>query len=260
MQYSEIQLHGLTLRYADAANVGAPLVLIGGIGMALESGARLAQAVAKRHIRSIGLELPGAGSGQLWRLADYADLLAEWLTEIGIEQAVVMGVSWGGALAQEFARRHPSRLSHLVLAATTPGMVMLPGTPKALSSFLRPKLYRKKHKVSDSDPESDSTTSRVSLNLDFTKVGWQMLAAAGWTSIHWLHRIQQPVLIIQGTDDELVRPANARLLNSRLPNSQLEFIEGGGHLCAYTQVDRVAELVADFMQLNADADYARTRR
>ena len=78
---------------------------------------------------TITLDMPGVGKSQMprWpiRLPSHADVIAEMLQQLGIEQVDVFGVSWGGALAQEFALRHPSMVRRLILAATSPGPVLL---------------------------------------------------------------------------------------------------------------------------------------
>lgn len=248
MQTRQIEVAGEVLNYAEYPGSGIPLLLMGGIGMALDSLQKPARAFADQGLRCMSLELPAARGLRPLRLRDYADLLAEWLGLVGIERLPVMGVSWGGALAQEFVRRHPGRVSHLVLVSTTPGMAMLPGQAKALFGFLSPGLYRA--------PREKSGRERV--HLDVSKAGWQMLAAAGWTSIHWLHRIKQPALVINGTRDTLVRPANARILAARLPNAQLELIKGAGHLCAYSQAPEVARRVKLFLDSNAPGGGGQT--
>lgn len=248
MKVQEISLADRILRYAQGPGSGAPLVLIGGIGMALESMEKPAQAFADLGLCCLSLALPRSPAKKLWRLHDYADLLAQWLDYLQIEQLPVMGVSWGGALAQEFARRHPQRVSQLVLVSTSAGLFMLPGTPKALASFLRPRLYR--------TPRAESKSDRIHVNA--VQVGWQMLAATGWTSIHWLHRLEQPALVISGKRDNLTRPVNARLLAARLPNAQLEMIENAGHMCAYSRAPDVAKLVKSFLDSTGVADGEQT--
>src|SRR5436305_615502 len=64
------------------------------------------------------------------------------LDQLGHAQADVLGLSWGGALAQQFALRCPSRVRRLVLAATSPGALMVPGHPRALARMLTPRRHR----------------------------------------------------------------------------------------------------------------------
>jgi pimeloyl-ACP methyl ester carboxylesterase len=84
---------------------------------------------------------------------------------------------------------------------------------------------------------------------------FQLLAGVGWTSIHWLHKIRQPTLIMSGAEDPLVPTANARILAALVPNNRLFIVPGGGHLFMLHSLDTVAPVVRDF--LDADAPLAR---
>jgi poly(3-hydroxyoctanoate) depolymerase len=73
----------------------------------------------------------------------------------------------------------------------------------------------------------------------------QLLAGTGWTSIHWLHRIRQPV--ITGQHDPLVPPINGRILAALLPNAQLVEVDCG-HLFLLTRPDEVAAIIDLFLR------------
>ena len=64
-------------------------------------------------------------------------LLAGLLDQLDYEQADVLGISWGGGLAQQFALSRPDRVRRLVLVATGPGSIMVPGHPRVLVRMLR---------------------------------------------------------------------------------------------------------------------------
>ena len=59
---------------------------------------------------------------------------------------------------------------------------------------------------------------------------YKLYAAAGWSSLPWLHRVKQPTLVVAGDDDPSVPVLNARILAARLPDARLHVIKGGGHL------------------------------
>ena len=75
----------------------------------------------------------------------------------------------------------------------------------------------------------------------------QLLAGTGWTSIHWLHRIRQPVLVMTGQHDPLVPPINGRILAALLPNAQLVEVDCG-HLFLLTRPDEVAAIIDPFLR------------
>ena len=87
---------------------------------------------------------------------------------------------------------------------------------------------------------------------------WQMLAAAGWTSVLWLHRIKQPTLVMMGEDDPIVPVINGRILTSLLPNARLFTIDDG-HLFLLSRIEDTVPIIRDFLrQSDAEAVTAIT--
>jgi pimeloyl-ACP methyl ester carboxylesterase len=72
--------------------------------------------------------------------------------------------------------------------------------------------------------------ARLARPPDVLGYAYQLYAAAGWTSLPWLHRVRQPTLIVAGDDDPAVPLLNARLLAARLPDARVHVVKGGGHL------------------------------
>src|SRR5260370_33071806 len=110
-----------------------PLLLCNGIGASLELFQPFVDALDPRR-GVIRFDMPGIGGSpgpvvpyHLWTLAP---LLSGLLDQLGHQQADVLGVSWGGGLAQQFAVRCPSRGPRPVLVATPPGALMVPGHPR----------------------------------------------------------------------------------------------------------------------------------
>ena len=79
----------------------------------------------------------------------------------------------------------------------------------------------------------------------------QLTAAAGWTSLPWLHRIRTPVLVLSGDADPIVPPVNARILAARLPEAELEIVPGAGHLLLMERPTVVAARISDFLGTGA---------
>jgi len=74
----------------------------------------------------------------------------------------------------------------------------------------------------------------------------QMLAAVGWTSIHWLHRLPQPTLILTGRDDPIVPCLNGGIMAWLIPDSRLHIFEDG-HLGLVTSAEELAPIVRTFL-------------
>jgi pimeloyl-ACP methyl ester carboxylesterase len=75
---------------------------------------------------------------------------------------------------------------------------------------------------------------------------YQLVAAAGWTSLPFLPAISQPTLIVAGDDDPIIPLANARLMNLLIPRSQLH-VYHGGHLGLATEAAELAPVVDAFL-------------
>ncbi|MBO9377146.1 alpha/beta fold hydrolase [Sphingomonas histidinilytica] len=115
-----VQLDGERLHYLEAgAGEGAPLVLLHTGGASAHEFEDVVPLLADRH-RVIAWDMPGHGdSDPLWRqrsIERYADDLRAFLDALGIERAILVGVSIGGYIAMDFARRWPERVARAVLA------------------------------------------------------------------------------------------------------------------------------------------------
>ena len=86
-------------------------------------------------------------------------------------------------------------------------------------------------------------TARLGSRLGYF---YQMLGAVGWTSILWLHKLQQPTLILHGDDDPLVPLVNAKIIHRLIPHSEL-YIFHDGHLGIGTSAQELAQVVDQFL-------------
>jgi pimeloyl-ACP methyl ester carboxylesterase len=142
-----LNVGGRVLRVATRdGNPGRPpLLLCNGIGGRLELFQPFADALDPRR-GVIRFDVPGIGGSPApvvpYHLATLAPTLAGLLDQLGVARADVLGISWGGGLAQQFALSQPDRVHRLVLVATGPGALMVPGHPKVLLHMLTPRRHR----------------------------------------------------------------------------------------------------------------------
>ncbi|HOY36063.1 MAG TPA: poly(3-hydroxyalkanoate) depolymerase [Piscinibacter sp.] len=238
---------------------GVPLLMFNGIGGSIELLEPLARSMPAREV--IVFDVPGVGHSPMPRLPYRLRTLARWaegvLDHYGHAQADVLGVSWGGAAAQEFARFASARCRRLILCATATGMLMVPGHPKAIAKMVTPRRYMSKdHAIKISgDIYGGDFRHRPELAADFMKhVKWQsrwgyylqIAAATGWTSAHWLSRLKQRTLVMAGRDDPLIHMFNARLMRLLIPNSELKVFDCG-HLFLMTRPDESVRAINEFL-------------
>lgn len=198
------------------------------------------------------------------RFSGLARLSANLLDRLGYGTVDIAGVSWGGALAQQFAWQYPARCRRLILAATSPGAFMVPGRLDVLAKLATPARYLSQIRMRDIAPDIYGGEVRDRPHLvrkhaarvippTFRGYVYQIAAGMGWTSIHWLHRLKQPTLILAGDDDPLVPTANARLMSMLIPNSQVHIVRGGGHLFMIHLLDEFIPKVKEFLRADDTA-------
>ena len=245
----------------DTSGAVTPLLLFNGIGANLElAGPMIARLDAA--LETVIFDVPGTGRSPApkrpYRMFWLARLARRLLDHLGYGEVDVMGVSWGGALAQQFAIQYPRRVRRLVLAATAMGApTMVPGRPRVLLKMVDPRRYVDKGYMARVAPELyggrlRSDPDAIKLFTDHARGGdrrgyrYQLLAMAGWTSLPWLWRIKHPTLVLAGNDDPLVPLINARLHTWLLRNAQLHVFDDG-HLFLLTQAQETAEVVSGFV-------------
>ena len=142
-----LTVRGRVLRVAvrDGDPDWPPLLLCNGIGVSLELLQPFVDALDPRR-GVIRFDMPGVGGSPApvvpYHLITTGPLLAGLLDQLGHERADVLGISWGGGLAQQFALSRPDRVRRLVLVATAPGALMVPGHPRVLRHLLTPRRHR----------------------------------------------------------------------------------------------------------------------
>jgi poly(3-hydroxyalkanoate) depolymerase len=274
-----LELPGRVLRVAVRAGKPEwpPLLLCNGIGARLELLQPFVDALHPQR-EVVRFDMPGIGGSpppvmpyHLWTLAP---LLSGLLDQLGYQQADVLGISWGGGLAQQFAMRYPDRVRRLVLVATATGTLMVPGHPRVLRHMLTPRRHRDPAHAAaiageiygGSMRDGASRTSQLLHATASPGPGrgyyYQLLAAAGWTSLPLLPLVRQPTLILAGDDDPLTPLANARIMHRLIPRSELH-IYHGGHLDLVSEPRRMAAIVETFLTAgtgSADGTPARHRR
>src|SRR5580698_6680620 len=205
-----------------------PLLLCNGIGASLELFQPFVDALdPKRPV--IRFDMPGIGGSPApvvpYHLATLPSLLAGLLDQLGYQQADVLGISWGGGLAQQFALSRPDRVRRLVLVATAPGALMVPGNPRVLVRMLTPRRHRDPGyaariagELYGGSARKDPIVARDLLHAT-TRLGpargyfYQLISTLGWTSLPWLPKLRPPTLIMAGDDDPIIPVINARIMH-----------------------------------------------
>jgi len=253
---------GQRIRVNVRHGTGVPLVLCNGIGASLEVLDPLVEQLnpASTVVR---FDVPGSG-GSPTSLLPYGFPYLAWvlgrvLSKLGIGVVDVLGLSWGGALAQQFAFQNPRRCRRLVLAATGTGALMVPAHPRILAKMVTPRRF--------SDPDYAATIAGelyggtvrahgedvaqlfVRQLYAGSKIGYlhQLLAGAVWTSLFALPAVRQQTLIVAGTDDPIIPVINAHIMKALLPHSRL-YLHSGGHIDLVHNATELAPVIDSFLR------------
>jgi poly(3-hydroxyalkanoate) depolymerase len=239
----------------------APLLLINGIGASLELLQPLVDELDPA-LEVIRFDAPGVGGSPLplgpYRFGGLCGLIVRMLTMLGHDRADVLGISWGGGVAQHLAAFQRDHCRRLVLVSTATGSLMVPAKPTVLARLVTPRRYLDRGYLERAAAELYGGTARTdpervtaAMHAD-NRVGsvrgylYQIVAGAGWTSLPFLPLVRQPTLIMSGDDDPIIPLANARLMHRLIPDSRLH-VYHGGHLGLVTEAAQLAPVVDSFL-------------
>jgi poly(3-hydroxyalkanoate) depolymerase len=247
---------------APAGRAGTPLLFFNGIGANIELTLGLGAMFPDREI--LTFDVPGVGLSPVTQWPYRHWMAARWARKLldlyGILDVDVMGVSWGGALAQQFAFQYRGRVNKLVLCATSSGMTMIPGRPASLSRmvdtrrYTDPEFMRENFATLYGDMADDSAGTHIENLMPPDPKGYiyQLLAFAGWSSLPFIRFLKMPALIVMGDKDTIVPLVNGQILAWALPDSRLHVVEDAGHLFIVTRAPETASVINAFLE-GADA-------
>ncbi len=240
---------------------GVPLLLCCGIGAGFEVLQPFVDALDPR-IEVVRFDVPGVGGSPAapvpYGFHGNAHLAVRLLRRLGYTRADVLGLSWGGGLAQQMAFQSPRFIRKLVLVSTATGSVMVPARPGVLAKMVTPRRFNDPLYAASVVGDLYGGSARLYPDRVLSLMGdtmrpasrrgyvHQLLAGLGWVSLPWLPLIRQPTLILAGDDDPIVSALNARIMARLLPHADLHMY-GGGHVALVTEADQMAPLVAAFL-------------
>ncbi|GAB3681407.1 alpha/beta fold hydrolase [Salinisphaera aquimarina] len=272
--FETVDIDGESLRVSVSPGPGTPLVICNDFAANLDVLDDFVVALARP---TLCFDLPGIGgsadAAAMRRMPALSRLLASLLEALSMPRRVdVMGIGWGGLLAQQFARDHRDRVRRLVLTATSSGQLMFPGRLASLWRLARSGgLVRAAPSAQDArilfggrrNDECNAIANGLSRAIRPTRRGHagQLYALTGYSSLPWLHRLNVPTLVMAGDDDNIVPMVNARVLALLLPLARLAIIRGGGHWFVLERTDEVVRVLESFLDARVaitDADQDNT--
>jgi poly(3-hydroxyalkanoate) depolymerase len=260
-EHGYVTAGGQRIRVNVRHGTGVPLVLCNGIGASLEVLDPLVEQLDP-DLTVVRFDVPGTG-GSPTSIAPYGFPYLAWvlgrvLSKLGIGVVDVLGLSWGGALAQQFAFQNPRRCRRLVLVATGTGLLMVPAHPRVLAKMATPRRFSEPGYAASIAGELYGGTVRAhgddvaqlfvrQLHAG-SRLGYlhQLLAGSVWTSLFALPAVRQQTLIVAGTDDPIIPVINAHILHALLPHSRLH-LHSGGHIDLVHNAPELAPIIEEFL-------------
>jgi pimeloyl-ACP methyl ester carboxylesterase len=259
------RVNGVTISYRVQGE-GPPLVLV--MGYRLNSAAWPAAFIEGLARRFSVITLDNRGTGQSdkpvdgYAIANMARDVAGVLDELEIARTHMMGYSMGGAIAQEFVRQFPDRISGLVLCAT------MCGGPRAI--YASPSVVRVMRDLDGLKPEEiarriwqvtyapgylekhrelaeDQMRREIASPTPLHGSDLQFQAFAEFDCSKALPNIESPTLVLTGDLDQLVSPQNSRIIASLIPGAQLITIPGCGHRLMWEATEECIAFVSEFL-------------
>jgi len=236
-------IRGLSVAY-ERRGTGPVLVLLHGFTHDSRVWRPQFEGLAK-DFTVVAWDAPGAGQSsdplEPFGTGDWADCLMGLLDDLGVQHAHVVGLSWGGIVAQEFYRRYPSRTGSLVLADTYAGWRgSLPGpiAEERLATCLRYSELPASELVSAFLPEmfGGSATQEVQQELarimsESHPVGFRLMSMSSASDTRaLLPSIRIPTLLVWGDADARSPVSVAHQFRDSIPGARLVIIPGAGHV------------------------------
>jgi poly(3-hydroxyoctanoate) depolymerase len=216
-----------------------PVLMLTGLGADAAMWGSFRDRLAERVGTTVALDMPGIGASRPplvpLPLPLLASITERVLTALGFDDVDVLGLSWGGLLAQQLAVTAPRRVRRLVLANTNFGVGSLPGHWNAINTV---------------KPFTQQPAPPLRGCLA------QLASLTGWSSLPWLPLIRQPTLVLGGDDDPVAPVSNARVIAMLLPRARLIVVPAGRHLMLLERSNEIASIVAGFLTSNTGDGFA----
>lgn len=255
--------------YYEIHGQGEPVVLIMGLGGGGNMWWRQVASFSNEY-KVITYDHRGVGRSEKpegpYTMQMFVDDVTGLMDNLGVEAAHVYGLSMGGMIAQQMALDKPGRVRSLVLGATSCGgahslfpsqetihlLARIPSMPpseamEATSQVIlgTASLQRRQELVREiMERGTECPPSRHGMKH-------QMEALAYFDAYERLPEIRVPTLIMTGAEDVLMPPENSRTLASRIPGSELVFLEHAGHCFIWEVPEEADRIVLDFLQKSA---------
>jgi pimeloyl-ACP methyl ester carboxylesterase len=252
--------------YHKVVGEGPPVCLINGYRMSSAAWPR--PFITRLSARCSVIAFDNRGTGRSgtpddgYEFGNQASDVIGLLDELRLARVHLLGFSMGGAIAQEVAIRYADRVDRLVLFATFCGGMWADPTPLSVISRILvteglspeeaarqswPVTYSPDYLASNAEEVEQQMRRELEHPTPAFVARLQTQALRNFDSYRRLPQIGAATLVATGMHDVLVKPRNAAILASRIPNARLETLADLGHRAIWEAPEEMAELIGDFL-------------
>ena len=257
-----VRANGIDVHY-ERFGEGPPLLWCNGSGSTVADTAPLLAPYAERFELLVH-DQRGLGRTEVppgpYSMADYAADALALLDAVGWDRPRVLGISFGGMVAQEMAVTAPERIARLALLCTSPGgeggssypLHDLPGLPPAERAGTHARLLDTRFDDAwlAEHPRDKAVVDLMTARPDPTEGAWlQLMARRDHDVWDRLPNVTCPTLVASGRYDGIAPPENGKAIASRIPGARLELYDGG-HLFIVQDRAAVPDII-DFLREDA---------
>lgn len=267
-----VNVENVRLHYQEFGDPTHPtLLLIHGFTASLFVWHKVAPMLADAGFHVVAIDLVGFGYSEKPRWFDYsipsqAHMVSRFMNTLGIGRAVLVGSSYGGAVAMSIALDQPEYVEKLVLIDAVINdevlehpilrLAAIPGVGEVITPFLVDSRAMMRHRMrgtlsrSNHDLITDERISNVLRPLTAADGHHSVLATSRAWSANRLEKdaylINQPTLVIWGEEDTVIGLHNGYKLHDSILHSRFVILKNCGHVPAEEKSELVAELVTEF--------------
>ncbi len=254
---ADLAVNGRSVYYAESGAVGPTLVLVHGSGGDHTTWNPQLEGLASAA-RIVALDLPGHGASAgegCDTVAAYAEMVRQFLVELGRGAVILGGHSLGGAISQAVALDAPGLLRGLVLVGTGARLKVFPELFEILDrDYAEAVDFMTEHAWSPFSPADRKERGRETVRATRSSVTrGDFTACNGFDAMDRVGDIRLPTLVIVGEDDRLTPPKYGEFLLRTIPGAKLARIPRAGHYVSLEQPTEVNRAIRDFLSGLADA-------
>ena len=267
-----IKVGNLKTRYWTLGDQGTAVILIHGLGASADICMHNVEALAKQH-RVYVPDLIGFGRsdkpGPSFSPIDYVRFLDDFMNTLNIERASLVGQSLGGGIALHYALRFPQKVSKLVLVGSAGLGKEVIWTLKLMSLPLLGELISYPSRKGVEIFFKLTVRDQALVTKDFVDLYYNIFSQLGFQkfllktvrsiinirgareevlpSMNNISKIKRPVLIIWGEEDRVLPLKHAYWGKEKLPEAELEIMEGCGHIPFFERSEQFNRRVLEFL-------------